>query len=130
MTTTTVINAQSFGTSTNVGNDKFSISPVTLAAPTTAFVVAVRANNTAPNPHDPKQVVRVHYTTTTFTVAQADAPLQLGPTNRYVDVQLNRPVAIRDSSLEPVTGSKFHCWVDAPNLSVAATLDVVLVELP
>jgi hypothetical protein len=130
MTTTAVINAQSFGTSTNVGNGKFSIAAATLQATTTAYVVSVKVAVGAGQPFSPPTCIRVWYTTTTYTVAQADAPLHLGPTARYVDVPLDRPTIIRDSSLEPVTGTSFHCWADAPTLSVASDLTVTLVELP
>lgn len=130
MTSTNVISGQSFGTSTNKGNGLFSPSATTLAGTTTAFVVSAIVTAGTDAVLKPGLRVRVWYTTTTHTVAAADAPSKLGQTARYVDVDIDRPVAIRDSSLEPVTGSKFHCWVDAPTLDVAATLTVALVELP
>ncbi len=132
MTTQSAISGQSFGTSTNVGNNKFSINPLTLGAGTTAFVVNVQVTNGTAG-GAPQQEVRVWYTTTMRTVTAANAPLQLASTARYVDVRLSERtggVVIKDSSLEPVTGSKFHCWVDAPTLDVAASLSVDLVELP
>lgn len=132
MTTTTVISGQTFGTSTNVGNAKFSIAPVTLQASTTAYVVQLKWTAGASIENRGSRIV-VWYTTTAATVTAGNAPTQLNQTARYVDLvapQSAAGVQIRDSSLEPVTGNKFHCWVEAPNLSVAATLDVVLVELP
>lgn len=130
MTTTTVINAQSFGTGSNVGNGKFSQNPVTLQVTTTAFVVSAEMATGNNGQLDPKTKIRVWYTTTTRTVTAADAPSKLGQTAHYVDVTIDRPVAIRDSMLEPVTGNLFHVWVDAPVLGVAGTITVVLVELP
>lgn len=132
MTTQSAISGQSFGTSTNVGNGKFSINPLTLAGTTTAYVVNMQITAGA-GPFGPQQDVRVYYTTTMRTVTAANAPEQLGPTARYVELRIPQGasrVTIRDSALEPVTGSKFHCWVDAPTLPTAASLTVDLVELP
>ena len=132
MTTQSAISGQSFGTSTNVGNNKFSINPLTLSASTTAYVVNVQVTNGTAG-GAPQQEIRVWYTTTMRTVTAANAPSYLSATARYVDVRLSVKTAdlrIKDSSLEPVTGSYFHCWVDAPTLDVAATLSVDLVELP
>lgn len=130
MTTQSAIN-QSIGTSTNIGNSKFSINPLTLAAGTTAFVVNMKVTNGTGLPGR-NQVVRVWYTTTMRTVTAANAPKHLGPTARFVEAVIadeNEGVVIKDSSLEPVTGSLFHCWVDVPTLPTAATLLVDLVEI-
>ena len=131
MTTQSAISGQSFGTSTNIGNDKFSINPLTLGAGTTAYCVNVQV--TAGTAGQGSQIeVRVWYTTTMRTVTAANAPIQLKTTARYVDIRLNNGsglITIKDSALEPATGSKFHCWVEAPKLDVAATLDVDLVEI-
>ena len=136
MTTQSAISGQSFGTSTNVGNDKFSINPLTLGAGTTAYVVNVQVTPGA-GPLDMNQEVQVFYTTTMRTVTAANAPYTLGQSARYVTIkcaagqQAIASVAIsKDSTLEPVTGSKFHCWVNAPKLETAASLSVDLVELP
>lgn len=132
MTTQSAISGQSFGTGANIGNNKFSIAPLTLGATTTAYVVNVQWTNAA-GVVDRLQAVRVWYTTTMRTVLNTDASAKLGQTARYVDLRPNQVtggIAIKDSSLEPVTGSKFHCWVDAPTLTNAGTLDVDLVELP
>ena len=131
MTTQSAISAQSFGTSTNKGNALFSINPLTIAGTTTAYVVNAQVTNGIAG-GAPQQEVRVWYTTTMRTVTAANAPSQLGATARYVDVRLSNETAgvrIKDSSLEPATGTKFHCWVDAPTLNVAATLSVDLVEI-
>lgn len=132
MTTQSAIAGQSIGTSTNTGDDLFSISPLTLAASTTAFVVNMQITSGA-GPTGPQQDIRVYYTTTIRTVTSALAPQQLGPTARFVELRVPQKggqVAIRDSSLEPVTGSKFHCWVSCPGIPTAASLTVDLIELP
>lgn len=130
MTTQTAISAQAFGTSTNVGNGKFSISPLTFAGTTTAFVVSVLVDLADNEPFSKTTKLRVWYTSTYATVTAGDAVSKLGQTARYVDVVLDRPIAIVDSSLEPLTGTKFHCWVDAPTQVGAGAVTVTLVELP
>lgn len=132
MTTQTAINAQSFGTSTNIGDDKFSANPLTLGAATSAYVVNVKIIGTAP---EPNTEVRVWYTTCFETTTAANAPRQLGATARYIDTKMNQDgttsfTSKKDSALEPVTGGFFNCWVSAPKLSAAATITVTLVELP
>jgi hypothetical protein len=133
MTTTTVINAQSFGTGSNVGDGKFAANPVTLQATTTAYVVNAKVIGTAP---EPGEVVKVWYTTIFESTTAANAPKQLSQTARFVPVDLtNLDGAVsftlkKDSFLEPVTGGFFNCWVDAPKLSAAATITVTLIELP
>mgnify|MGYP003645424862 CR=1 FL=1 len=131
MTTQSAISAQSFGTSTNVGNGKFSISPLTLAAGTSTFVVTVQVTAGA-GPVDRQVECRIWYTTTIRTVTSTDAPQKLAQTARYVDIRMpeySSTIVIKDSTLEPATGTLFHCWVDAPKLQTAATLSVDLVEL-
>lgn len=132
MTTQSCISGQSFGTGSNIGDGKFSITPKTFAATTTAFIVNVKVTN-GTGPVDRQVEVRVWYTSTMRTVTAGNAPSHLGPTARYVDVRIpvdSSGVSIKDSSLEPITGANFHCWVDAPKLQTAATLDVDLVEVP
>ena len=132
MTTQAALSGQSFGTGANIGNNKFSIAPLTLAGTTTTYVVNVQVTTGAGPVHADLEV-RVWYTTTMRTVTGSDAPVKLGQTARYVDIRIPKhssTIAIKDSTLEPVTGSKFHCWVDAPTLQTAATLDIDVVELP
>lgn len=130
MTTQTAINAQAFGTSTNVGNGKFSISPLTLAATTTAFVVCVKVDLGDSQPKSQTTKLRVWYTTCYESVAAGVAVAQLQQTAHYVDVVLNDDILRVDSELEPITGGFFNCWVDAPNQAVAGALTVTLIELP
>lgn len=132
MTTTAAINGQSFGTGSNIGNQKFSISPITLQAATTAYVVNVNWTAGA-SVEDRGSVVKVYYTTYHGTLTAQQAIDQLGQTARFVEIlapQRAGGIQLRDSTFEPVTGTKFYCWVEAPKLSVAATLTVTLVELP
>ena len=127
MTTQTAINAQSFGTSTNVGNDKFSITPLTFGGTTERYVVSVKTVGAA-GVLTPRKL-RVWFATTPYTVTAAAAPYHF-KNPRYVDVEVNNGTVIVDSLVEECKGSKFHCWVDAPKLEVAATITVTLVELP
>lgn len=132
MATQSAISAQSFGTSTNVGDNLFSINPLTLSTATTAFVVNAQVTTGALRT-DKGNTIRVWYTTTMRTVTAANAPIQLGATAHFVDVRIHEtPALIRivDSDLEPATGLKFHCWVSAPNQPAAGTLSVDVIEYP
>lgn len=131
MTSQSAISAQSFGTGSNIGNGKFSINPLTVAAGAAAYVVTVQVTSGA-GPCDRQDEVRIWYTTTIRTVSATDAPQKLAQTARYVDIRMpeySSQIVIKDSTLEPVTGTLFHCWVDAPKLQTAATLSVDLIEL-
>lgn len=131
MVTNNSISGQSIGTSTNVGEGKFP-QKITLNAATTAYVITPRLTNGAAA-YDPAQVVRVWYTTSSFSLTAAQAVAQLDTTARYIDVRfkpLNGQVNIKDSTLENVTGGYLYLWCDVPNLATAATLDVNAVELP
>lgn len=134
MTTTTVLNAQSFGTGANKGNGLFGASPTTFQATTTAFLVCAEVTAGAgPTYSGAKQDVRVYYTSSCRSLTAAQALARLGQTVRYVDLRVpdtGGVVQIKDSTLEPVTGQYFYFWVDAPSLLTAATLSVFLVELP
>jgi hypothetical protein len=127
MTTQAAINGQSFGTSTNVGNNKFSITPLTFGGTTERYVVSVKTVGAA-GVLTPRYF-RVWYATTPYSVDAANAPYHF-KNPRYVDVEVNNGTVIIDSLVETCKGSKFHCWADAPKLEVAATLSVTLVELP
>lgn len=96
----------------------------------TAFVVNVKYVGGSGQAQSQTQRLRVWYTCCFATITAALAPEQLGQTAHYVDVVLDRNTAFCDSQLEPVTGTKFYCWVDAPNQSVAGAVTVTLIELP
>lgn len=131
MTTTNAINGQSIGTSTNVGEGKFP-QKVTLAATTTAFIVTLRLTNGADTYMQKNEIV-VWYSTSSFSITAAAAVAALRPTARYISIKPPQGagvVAIKDSSLEPVTGGFLYLWCDLPTFLTAATLDVNTVELP
>ncbi len=132
MTTTTVTNAQSIGTSTNIGDDKF-VTKTAIQTGTTAFVITPRVTNEANS--NAGLVLRVWYTSSSYslTASAALASAALRQTAHYVDLRLNSDnsgVAINDSCLEPVTGGYIYTWCSIPTLILAATLDVNLTELP
>ncbi len=136
LVTQNAISAQSFGTSTNIGNSKFSINPLTLADATTGYIINVQVTPGA-GPVDPNAYVRVWYTTTFRTVTAANAPYTLRETARYVDKSIGcvgevkvSVAGSKDSAFEVKTGNKLHVWVDAPKLDTAASLTVDVVELP
>lgn len=131
MVTNNSISGQSIGTSTNIGEGLFP-QKITLNAATTCFVITPRITNGAAS-YDPANEIIVRYSTSSFSITAAQAVSQLDCTSRYVPVKMkpnNGAVAIKDSSLEPVTGGYLYLWCEIPKLSVAATLDVNVVELP
>ena len=135
MTETILINAQAIGTSTNVGDNKFSINPVTLQSTTTAFYLDVKlANGATAGAIDRNQKVVVYYSITSYTVTAGEAPFTLGETSRYVKLTPRDGASkevIAQSSLEPAGGgSDILCWVSAPTFPVAGALTVTLIELP
>ena len=131
MTTTTLINAQSIGTGSNIGNRLFG-AKLTAATTTTAYLISARLTDGA-GPTDPGQV-RIWHTSASFNISAANGPAQLNQTARYLDLNLTEPtggqIIVRDGTLEPLTGQYIHVWVDAPRLTTAATLDVNVVEVP
>jgi hypothetical protein len=134
-TETVLINAQSIGTSTNVGNNKFSINPVTLQTSTTAFYLDVKlANGATAGDIDPGLTPFIRYANTVYTVTAAEAPNTLGQAARFVKIVPRSGASkevIAQSSLEPaIGGSDVLCWVDAPAFPVAGALTVTLCELP
>lgn len=132
MTTQSAISGQSFGTSTNIGNNKFSIAPLTLADATTAIVVNAQWTNGA-GPLNPSARLVVWFNTTMRTVSAANAPFTLKQGAEFVVVEPHSDsskIASKNSELAIKAGANFHCWVDAPTLPTAATLSVDVVELP
>lgn len=134
MTTTLVTNAQSIGTSTNIGEDKF-VTKTTLQTGTTAFIVCGRVTNGSTGACGNQGLtLRIWYTTASFTYSANAAGIDaLRQTARFVDIPLRNgtsKVALKDSSLEPVTGASVFVWCEVPTLTVAASLDINLVEVP
>ena len=66
MTTTTLINAQSIGTGSNIGNRLFG-AKLTAATTTTAYLISARLTDGA-GPTDPGQV-RIWYTSASFNIS-------------------------------------------------------------
>lgn len=130
-TITAVISAQSFGTSTNVGDEKFA-DKTALQAGTTLYSVTLSMTNGA-TVYDLNQRLRLWYTTSPLDSTEADAPKIYGTTARYLDVIPSRIVsgiAARISPTDYIAGGFFYCWVSAPKLPTAATFTVTLVETP
>lgn len=131
MTTTASISSQSIGTSTNIGEGKFP-QKITAVATTTAFVICPRITNGAGD-YNPASELVVWYSSSSYSVTAAQAAVQLRPTARFVSLKPSPKgsgVVIKDSTLEPLTGPYIYLWCDVPTFSVAATLDVNVVELP
>lgn len=132
LTVTSVIAAQSFGTSTNVGNDKFP-TKLALQAGTVVFSVTVSITNGAAVVYDRNQRLRAYFTTSPLSSTAADAPTVYGLTSQYLDVVPSLVPGGISAVVSPsayVAGGFFYCWVTAPNLPAAATFTVTLVETP
>jgi hypothetical protein len=130
MTTTNVIAAQSIGTSTNYGADKFP-QKVTLTIGTTAFIIEGRITNGSDSYR--KQDARIWYAVSSFDLTAAAAAVALRPTARYLDLPFGPEggdVRVRSSLLEPAAGSYLYIWCDLPKLATAVTLAINSVELP
>ncbi len=120
MPATTIINAQSFGTSTNVGNGKFAPAATALQAATSAFNVVLKIVLGSGQPNSQTTKVRVWYATNSASITAALVPEQLGQQASYVDIVCDRHTAYAESLTEAIGGSNFYCWVDAPTLTVAS----------
>lgn len=134
-TETVLLNAQAIGTSTNKGNNLFSINPVTLQTSTTAFYLDCKiVNGSTATEIDPNLESVVRYANTVYTVTAAEAPFTLGQASRFVKIRPRSGASketIAQSTLEPaIGGSDILLWVDQATLPVAGTLTVTLCELP
>lgn len=129
MTTTTLIAAQSFGTSTNIGDNKFSIAPVTLQATTDRYVISAKVTFGAQEKRQAAEVM-IYFATCYETTTAANAPSQLGQAAIVMSVKppVEGLVVKEDSGWQKPVGGFLNCWVSAPTLSVAATLTVTLTE--
>jgi len=136
MTITTVINAQSFGTSTNIG-PFFAAAKTTLAAATSSVFIAAAA--TVPDAAvNRSTVLRVWHAVSPNSYGTALAGAHaLAQTASYIDVTLDpcsKPTLVleRVSSTLPAAGSStyHYVWLEAPTLVAAATVTVKLCESP
>lgn len=130
MITTNSISGQSIGTGSNVGADKFP-QKVTADTSTMAFIISGRVTNGSGD-YPATLYVRIWFTSSSYSITAAQAPTQLNRGARYVDVQLKSfatGVTIRDSTTRVLSGGYIYLWCEVPNMPVAATLDVNVVEL-
>lgn len=134
MTTTTLNNAQSIGTSTNVGPGLYPVK-TTLQAGTTAFSITAVLTFTTQNREAVSTPVRVWYTSSPQDITAAQAVAQLAQGARFVDVKGNPEpsrsglISTRNSFIEPVQGAYVYTWLELPAFAAAATLTTKLVEI-
>jgi hypothetical protein len=131
MTTTSIISGQSIGTGADIGEGLYP-QKITIAATTTAFVITPRVTNGAAG-YNPGNEITVWYSSSSYSVSAAQAVKLVRGTARTVSVKPSPLAAgdvLRDSTLEPVTGSYIYLWCDIPAASVAQSLSVNVVELP
>lgn len=133
MTTTSIITAQSIGTSTNVGP---LIGPVktTLQAATTAIIISVQLTLGATGGNSAGSMLKVWHAVSPISYSTATiGALALAQGAEYVLVKLDAlaSLVIERSSDVLVTAAGYHyCWIEAPVLVQAATVTVNLQEIP
>lgn len=132
MTTTTVISAQSIGTSTNIGNSLFA-TKVTLGAATSAAIIASRVTNAATGGSlDSRATVDIYYAFSPISVDAADAVNLLKQDARYLRLLTEVAVSAdrsRSSQVEVASGQYLYLWCDIPTFAAAATLNVYVTEI-
>jgi hypothetical protein len=125
---TTVINAASVGTGSNKG-ERLYAAALTLQSTTNAFSVELEVTNGAINNQSKEVIVR--YAITSNTYSAAAGAIALHQSSRYVSLKLGAnggDIRSRVSFLEPANGANLHVWLEAPDLTVAATATVKVVE--
>jgi hypothetical protein len=132
MTTTTVINAQSIGTSTNVGTNKFPQKTTAQQSSDRFFVEVSLTNGAAPANRTSKLFVR--YASSSIDMTAAQAMVALGQASSVIvltPADIAGGTVIVGSLLEPLSGAYVYIWVDSiPTQAVAQTLTVKLIEGP
>lgn len=132
MTISTPLNAQAFGTGANVGNGKFP-TKVTLEAATTAIQIEARIVNGQAY-YDERQDVLVHFALSTVDLTAAAAVETTKQSSRFLQIAHGRePLAdrVRMTDLEAAPGGAYlYMWVDAPNLEVASTISLNVIQYP
>lgn len=134
MTTTTLNNAQSIGTSTNVGPRLHPVK-TTLQAGTTAFSITTLLTMANAKAIPGQSLVRVWYISSPYNLTAAQATTQLAQAARFVEVRPNTDpltqglISSRNSFIEAVQGSYVYTWLELPAFADAATLTTTLVEV-
>lgn len=130
MTTTLLINGQSYGTGSNVGDLYRSIHE--LAATTTSAMLVVKSVQTSvDNNWSSRLNVRYAWSPNIYATAVEGINALKGGA-RYVELQLTGNALIVERCSLPVAtaGGYLYVWVEAPTLPTAATVSVTIIELP
>jgi len=129
-TVTTANNAQSVGTGSNVGSDKFP-TKTTLTAGTTAAVIEARVVNGDGVRQDERQGLEIWWAVSTLSVAAAAAPALLRQSAKKMSL-VPGPAPLDDkakmSDLFSCIGTYLYIWCEIPNMGVAAALSIYVVE--
>lgn len=131
MTTTAAINAQSVGTSSNVGEDLLAYK-LTPQSTTDRFFVEALLTNGAGG-YDMAQRPRIWYACHSVSMTAALAPKILKQTARYLEIvpsPFSGKQVARVSQLEPLSAAYVYLWLEMPAVTVAQTLTVNLIEGP
>ena len=131
MTTTPAINAQSVGTSSAIGDDLLAYKLTPQAATDRFFIEAILVNGAAG--YDMAQRPRIWYACHSVSMTASDAPKILKQTARYLEIvpsPFSGKTVARISQLEPLAAGYVYIWLEMPNLVVAQTLTVNIIEGP
>lgn len=136
MKTTLITNEQSFGTGSNIGEDKFATKTALQAATTKAAISAKVTNGTTGAGGNKGIKVTIWFAPVTWSLGSAALGVAaLRQNARPLVVSLDPAaggVAINSLPMVDVCADSgnAYVWVEAPTLSVAATLSINLIESP
>lgn len=131
MTTTTAVNAQSIGTSTNVGENLFAYKLTPQSTTDRFFIEAILTNGAGG--YDVSSKIYIRYACHSVDMTAALAPPILRSGSRFLEVigsSSAGQVTARTSLLEPLAAAYVYLWVDVPNQTVAQTITVKVIEGP
>lgn len=132
MTSTTILSAVSFGTSTNKGMF-FNPVKTTLQAGTTALFIACRLIRGSANVQQNSSMRIRHAVSPTSYATAADGADALRLASEYVELPFRGGIQLsleRSSDLLITAAGYHYCWVETVDLTEAATITVTLHELP
>lgn len=130
MTITALLTAQSVGTSSNVGTGLYA-AKLALQAATAGLVITAQLTAGAAQSVDPKQRLKVWFTTSPFDVSSGIVA-QFDLDSKQVELNCPQgPSGVRVTTSEFVInqGGYLYYWVEVPTLAVAGSLNLSVVEI-
>lgn len=131
MTTTTVINAQSIGTGSNVGVPVHA-SKLTCEALTTAYVINAQLTNGAAR-YSRSNEVRIWYASSPYNMTASQAADRCKQSARYLKIfgrEDPSSITVQDTEVEVLSGQFLYIWLEVANQPAAQTISVIVTQLP